>query len=202
MAGGCIGVFLAVAKCGVWALVWQSLAITLTTVIVMWFTSSWRPSLRFSISKLREIFHYSANLLGFNILNYWTRNFDNLLIGKFIGSFALGIYAKAYQLMLLPLTQVSYVISRVMFPVLSGIQHDKARVKKIYLKSIQGIAFITFPLMLGFWVLNKHFVLAFFGDKWKDMIPLLYVFILCGLGFITHRAEPIYSLNGELLSQS
>jgi PST family polysaccharide transporter len=181
LVGGFIGIFLALAKFGVWALVWQTLATTFTTVIVMWVTSSWRPGIVFNISALKEIFKYSTNLLGFNILNYWTRNFDNLLIGRFIGSFALGIYAKAYQLMLLPLTQVSQVISRVMFPILSEIQHDKKKIKSIYLKSIQCIALITFPLMLTFWVVNNDFVLAVYGEKWESMIPILYVLILCGM---------------------
>lgn len=63
--------------------------------------------------------HYGANLTGFNIINYWARQADDLLIGKVMGLASLGIYNRAYTLMLLPLTQVTSLLSRVMFPALS-----------------------------------------------------------------------------------
>ncbi len=82
--------------------------------------------------------------------------------------------------MLLPVWQISSVISNVMFPALSAIQKDVERVKEMYLKSISVISLFTFPLTLGLLVVSESFVLALFGDKWAAMIPILQVFSLLG----------------------
>ena len=87
----------------------------------------------------------------------------------------------SYQILLLPVAQVSGVITNVMFPAFSAIQKDVERVKDMYLKSISVISLVTFPLTLGLLVVSQSFVLAFFGDKWAEMIPILLVFCLLGL---------------------
>jgi len=132
------------------------------------------------------------NLIGFSMLNYWARNADNLLIGRFIGTSALGIYSRAYSFMLFPLKMVSRTIARVMFPAFSSIQKDKPRVAKIYLRVITTIALITFPLMTGLWVVTEHLVLALFGSQWASMIPIIKIFAVIGM------VQSIVSLNGNL----
>ncbi len=178
---GIVGIVLALRGFGVWSLAWQALLLTFLTVVVMWISSSWRPKLQFDFVSIKEILGFSGNLLGFNVLNYWVRNFDNLIVGKFLGSIALGLYSKAYQLMLMPLNQVSNVVSRVMFPVLCSIKHDKSKVKTVYLRVIRSIALITFPLMIWLFVMSRHFVLGIFGEKWSDMIPIFRIFCLVGM---------------------
>ena len=130
-------------------------------------------------------------------MNYWARTLDQLLIGRFIGPAALGIYSRAYTLMLMPLSQVSRVVGRVMFPALSSIQDDKPRVKRVYLKSISVIGLITFPMMTGLFAVSDHFILALLGDKWAEVIPLFRIFCWVGLlqsiattvGWIYHLRE-------------
>ncbi len=181
IGSGLVGIALALQGYGVWSLAWQSVVMTVSNVIVMWVVSPWRPKFHFSWTHIKDVLGFSANLLGFNLLNYWVRNFDNLLIGRFISSSALGLYSKAYQLMMLPVTQVSWVLSRVMFPVLSSIQNDTALIKSIYLRSVQAIALITFPLMIGLLVVSESFVLVVFGPKWIELVPILRIFCLAGL---------------------
>jgi PST family polysaccharide transporter len=198
ICAGAIGILLAISGFGVWSLIWQSLALSLLTVILTWFMSPWRPSLQFHFSAIKDVMGFSMNLLGSNILNFLSRNFDDLLIGRFIGSSALGIYTKAYQLMLLPLTQVSWVVARVMFPSLSSIQHDVVRVKKVYLSILRAIALVTFPLMIGMFVVSKPFVLVVFGSKWSGMIPILRIFCLAGVvDSITTTVGWIYHSQGR-----
>jgi O-antigen/teichoic acid export membrane protein len=178
---GIFSIILALNNYGVWSLAWQSVIYTLITVIVMWLLSPWRPKLCFNFSSIKEMFQYSINLLGFNALNYWNRNFDNLLIGRYISSYALGIYDRAYQLMLMPLNQVSNVVTSVMFPILSTIKNEKPRVKQIYLRSTRLIALITFPLLVGLFMVSDSFIITVFGEKWKEVIPVLRVLCLAGM---------------------
>jgi O-antigen/teichoic acid export membrane protein len=178
---GSWAIILAFMGLGVWSLAWQTLISTTLTVILMWHISNWRPSTIFDKSAIKDLFHYSSNLLGFGVFNYWVRNGDDLLIGKFIGSAGLGIYARAYNIMLMPLTHISATVGQVMFSSLSKLQEDKERVKHVYLRSISIIALITFPMMIGLLVVADSFVLALLGQKWAAVIPLLQIFCLLGL---------------------
>lgn len=180
VAGG-IGIGMALGGLGVWSLVGQSLAHAAVGVALMWRLSPWRPHLSFSWTKLKDLLGFGSNLLGFNAFNYWVRSVDDLLIGRIVGPAALGVYTRAYALMLLPLTQISEVLGRVMFPALSSIQADTDRVRSIYLRAIRSIALFTFPMMVGLLVVADEFVLALLGPRWADVIPILRLFSLVGL---------------------
>ena len=192
LVSGAVGITLALLGFGVWSLAWQGVIATCITVILIWGISDWRPAMSFKWTAIRDLLGFSMNLIGFSMLNYWARNADNLLIGRFIGTSALGIYSRAYSFMLLPLKMVSRTIARVMFPAFSSIQKDKPRVAKIYLRVTTTIALITFPLMTGLWVVTEHLVLALFGSQWASMIPIIKIFAVIGM------VQSIVSLNGNL----
>jgi PST family polysaccharide transporter len=179
---GLVAIAAALSGLGVWSLVAQSLVLTAVSVVMLWSFSTWRPAFRVDIGAIRELFAYSANLLGFNVLNYWTRNLDNVLIGRFIGSAPLGIYARAYGLMLLPIGQVTSVLTGVMFPAMSVIQGDLEKVKRVYLRATRSIALVTFPLVIGLLVVADSFVRTIYGDRWSAAVPV--VRILCLIGVI------------------
>jgi O-antigen/teichoic acid export membrane protein len=102
----------------------------------------------------------------------------------------LGIYTRAYSLMLLPLRNITTIVTKVMFPAFSQKQDDLVSLKKYYLNIILYIALITFPLMIGLSLVSSAFVQLVFGRQWIAMIPVLS--ILSGLGAI----QSIISLNG------
>ncbi len=198
IVSGGIAIVLAMRGFGVWSLVWQLLLSSVLTVLATWWVTGWRPQWSFDRAALADLFGFSANLTGFSLINYWFRNGDNMVVGKYFGSAALGIYARAYNLMLLPLTQITYVVSKVMFPALSRMQDDKARVRSVYLRSIALIALITFPLMLGLLVVADHFVLAIYGNAWAGVIPILRMFCVLGLvQSISSTAGSIYQSQGR-----
>lgn len=116
-----------------------------------------------------------------SLLNYGVRNVDDLLIGKVIGADALGVYQMAYRLMLWPLQKVSRVVGKVMFPALSLIQDDKKRVKRVFLKGISSIALITFPMVLGMWVIAPYAINTMLGEKWTGVIPIFQVLCILGI---------------------
>lgn len=186
---GAVATYFALMGIGVYALVWQMLMRTFISVVLMWISTNWIPKLIFDRKAVMELFRFSANLLGFQVFNYWIRNTDNLLIGKFIGTAGLGVYSRAYSLMLLPITQISRAINRVMFPAMSKIQNDKPWVKSIFLRTISSIALISFPMMLGLLVVADKFILTLYGQKWAEVIPILQ--ILCIVGLFQSIANPV-----------
>lgn len=178
---GLIAVNLALRDYGVWALAWQSVAFAGTTTGLLWIQCKWRPRLFIDREAAARLGRYGIYLLGHGTFNYWLRNLDNLLIGKFLGGRQLGIYAQAYQLMTLPNHNIGGVIGQVMFPALAQIQNDLPRFKDAYFRATCMIAIISFPLMTGMAVLSEPLVLALFGDKWTEAIPIIRVFSFIGL---------------------
>jgi len=195
---GIVGVYMALNGWGAMSLVFQTLSMHLFKVPLVFIASRWFPKRIFSSASVKELFSYSAYLSGFNFINYWARKSDDLLIGKFMGADSLGIYSRAYSLMLLPITQVISLVSNVMFPAMSLIQDDKERVKSIFLRVVQVLAFITFPLMIGLIASADNFVLGIFGVKWAEVIPIIR--ILAFVGVIQTLANPtgwIYTSQGK-----
>jgi len=198
ISSGCFAILLAISGFGVWSLVFQSLCHNLISTGLVWYVAHWHVRLIFKIKPIKELMNFSVNLLGFNTINFWARNADNLLIGRFMGSTSLGIYNRAYKLMLLPITQISNVLTRVMFPVLSTIQNDPHRVKKIYLNAMGVISLVASPIMLGMLVTAKPFILTIYGVKWIEVVPTLQ--ILCGVGLLQSLMNPtgwIYMSQGR-----
>lgn len=179
--GSIVAVGAAMLGAGVWSLVYQSIVIATTTTILLWVYSVWRPRLIFSWTELKSVSVYSLNLTGFNFLNYFSRNADYLLIGRFLGAHDLGYYTLAYRIMLYPLQNIATVIGRVMFPVYSRLQEDDAVFRRAYLRVAGAIATITFPAMLGLMVVSKPFVLTVFGNEWLPIATLLVILAPVGL---------------------
>ena len=195
VSGG-VAIVMAYAGFGVWSLAVRSVVGSAVAMALLWRLSDWRPGFTFQWQAVKELLGFSLNLLGTRTLGYWARNIDNLLIGRFLGSNPLGVYSRAYSVLLFPLTNVSLVLSRVMFPSYSIIQEDKRRVKNMHLKITRAIALITFPLAFGLLVTVEPFVISVFGLHWAEMIPILRVFCIVGL------IQSVVSLNGSLyLSQ-
>jgi len=165
----------------VWSLVVMYLISFLVSTLLNLIYSGWKPGRTFSLAALKELWGFTGNVLGFSFVNYWARNADNMLVGRFLGSAALGYYSRAYGLMLMPITQIISVVSNVMFAALSAIKEDKKRVKRIYLRALNLISFFTFPLMVGLLILAEPFVLTLFGEPWSGMIQVLRILAVVGL---------------------
>ena len=181
LLSGAVGIAAAFWGAGVWSLVYLTLTSTATRSVVLWFSTDWRPKRLVDRDAVRELWRFSGHLLGFMSIGYWTANADNLLIGRFIGVGSLGIYARAYNTMLLPLSQISGVTSAVMFPALAGIQDDKERVKNGYLRGAQLIALIAFPTLIGLIVVAPQFIVVAYGHRWASAVPLLRALCVAGL---------------------
>lgn len=181
VGGGVVAIILASFGLGIWSLVFQTLCLSLLTTGFVWNLAGWRPRLIFEWQAVRELFRFSINLFGFNTINFWARNADNVLIGRFLGPVGLGVYDRAYRLMLLPISQICSVLGRVMFPVLSTIQHEPQRIKKIYLEAMGAISLLASPLMFGLLVTAEPFIKTIYGEKWIAAAPLVRILSTVGL---------------------
>jgi O-antigen/teichoic acid export membrane protein len=179
--GSAVAILVAAAGWGVWSLVVLSLVTAATNSLLLWLWSTWRPSLSFSSADLRSLLHFTLNLAGFNVVNYFVRNADNFVVGRYLGSQPLGYYSMAYRILLFPLVNISSVAERVMFPVFSRVQDDLEKLRRGFLLTARAIALVTFPLMCGVFALRRPFVLAVFGEKWLPLIKLVAILAPVGL---------------------
>ncbi len=178
---GILAIILARMEYGTLALVYQFLSYTFLNTVCSWLFTNWRPSFIFNIDTIRDLYSFSFNLSGNVALNYWARNFDNLLIGKFLGSKDLGIYSKSYSFLLLPLSNISSVVSQVLFPTFSMIQKEHDLIRKMYIQATELIVFISFPLMVLLLLLSEVLVMLFFGSEWILMIDVIRIFSIVGI---------------------
>jgi len=178
---GIVALTLAFNGAGVWSLVGQSLTAAVIRIALMWRSHQWRPGTSFDLSALKDLMHFGGPLFGSSIVAYWGRNFDKLVIGRLIGSSALGIYNLADRLMRLPLTNVTDVTTAVMFPALSLMQDDVESVRRVYLRATGMIALLTFPMMIGLSVAAEPAILVVYGDQWREAIGIVQLLCFAGM---------------------
>lgn len=179
--GGALGISAALAGLGVWSLVIYQGGVTLVNTLIYWRLVRWRPRWQFSRDATRTMFGFAANLSGAQVFNYWTRNADNLLVGRYLGPVDLGFYSRGYNLMLVPLTQISEVIGAVMWPSLARIQHSTARVRSVVERAIGVLALIMGPLSIGAFLLADQLLLVVLGPKWTPAVAVFRILALAGL---------------------
>ncbi len=172
---GCVSIVMALLKFGVWSLVVGTLVRDLIGVILVWIYSDWRPKLHFSWQDFKMLFGFSASVLGNDVALYATTNADITIIGKVLGSEPLGIYSLALNMVKLPVTRLSGIVSKVMFPAFSAVQEDLGRFKKGFTKSLTFISIFTFPLLAGMAVFSREFIEIFLGAKWLAMAAPLII---------------------------
>jgi O-antigen/teichoic acid export membrane protein len=198
IAGSVVALVCAYNGCGAWSLVWQTLANATVGSLGLWLSSGWRPSFAFGWPEVRTVSWYSLNLTGYSVFNYFCRNADTFIIGRFLGAELLGFYTLAYKIMLYPIGAVSGVFGRVLFPFFSRLQNDLEAFRTTYLNVVVGIGSVTFPLMIGLWLLAKPFVLVVLGPKWSPVA--LQLLILCPVGLvqsIDSTTGPIFTARGR-----
>ncbi len=181
LIAGIVAIYLA---CIGWS--WKALVIRFLIHIVLQFIfnfiyTKWRPALVFNAKLLKPHFTFASLSITEQVLNFLNRNVDTLLISRYIGNHALGLYDRSFKLLLFPLQQVSGAFSKVMFPAFSKIQDDKEKVGQHFLKIVALISFITFPMMIGIFALCEDFVFVVFGAQWMAMVPVLKLFSLISI---------------------
>jgi PST family polysaccharide transporter len=178
-----IAIFWAVETQSVWALVARIGLFKLFFTLATFYYNRWWPQWHFDRSIVPAITSFTMPLLGSSSIRLFVRNIDVMIVGRWFGTFDTGIYTRSYNILSLPVNNISQAINRVMMSSFAKIQSDKDRIIDTFLKVNRTTAFITFPLMSLLFVLAPYFVLGIFGAEWTPMIPLMRVMSLGGIVF-------------------
>ncbi|WP_431029553.1 lipopolysaccharide biosynthesis protein [Lysinibacillus sp. LZ02] len=175
---GIIGISMAYADCGIWALVGQQLTSQFLVTVILWFTVNWRPKLIFSLKSVSQLYSFGWKLVASTLIYTFYTNIQSLVIGKMFSSAMLGFYSRGMQLPNILVSNINGSIQSVMFPALASQQDNINRVKEMSRRVIVTSSFIIFPLMVGLAVIAEPLVKIIFTEKWLPSVPFLQIF--CG----------------------
>tara|TARA_Y100001972_G_scaffold128999_1_gene193312 strand:- start:3496 stop:4935 length:1440 start_codon:yes stop_codon:yes gene_type:complete len=192
LLSGIIAVLASYFEMGAMSLVLKSIIYAFVLTISVLLFSRFKPYWYFSLDRLKVLSGYGVQTMSNMFITYWIRNADNLIIGKILGNVQLGFYNMAYKIMLLPINNISRVISQVMFPSFSSINNDLSRLRNSYLKIIQTVALLTFPIFGGLFMLSNEFIRLVLGSHWIEIDAYLPVLALVAL------PQSIFTLNGSV----
>jgi O-antigen/teichoic acid export membrane protein len=172
IAGSCAVIYAAYRGAGVWSLVIRQYATETTAVVMAFAYCRWVPGRPRRRSGVRPMVRIGAHQTGFRMLNFGTRNFDNVLIGRFVSDAALGFYTQAYRLLLLPIQQINAPISSVVVPGLSRLQDQPERYARFYYRAIASIAFVSMPIVLFLLLEARPVIRVVLGPNWLPAVPI------------------------------
>lgn len=196
-AGGAVAVGAALGGAGIYALLINPVFASFALFAVNLREHPMRPRPTTGFAALRRIFAFSAYQFSFNLINYFTRNLDKLLIGKYMGMGPLGYYEKSYRLMMLPLQNITHVISPVMHPVFSDFRDDMARLSENYLRVVRLLALIGFPLSAVLYFTAPELILLIFGPQWSESVPVFRILALSvGIQIVLSTSGSIFQAAG------
>ncbi|MES3630983.1 MAG: lipopolysaccharide biosynthesis protein [Longimonas sp.] len=166
LAGGVVGVSMALYGWGVWSLVGWFLAERTAAVVVLWTASPWRPGRTITRRHFVDLFSFGIHLVGSNLLDYVNRRADNLIIGYVLGPTALGFYDVAYKLYTAGVDLVTQTVSSVAFSAFSKLQHRRDQMRDAFYKGTQTASVVAFPAFLGAAAIAPSLIELVFGTQW------------------------------------
>ena len=191
--GGTISVAAALLGAGLYALLINPIFSGIIIFIISYRRYPQKIRKTTGMSSMRKIFTFSGYQFLFNLINFFSRNLDKLLIGKYMNLSLLGYYEKSYRLMMLPLQNITHVITPVMHPVFSELQNDLKHLSWSYLKIIRLLAFLGFSLSVFSWFTSKELVLLVFGSQWQNSVPVFQILSLTiGIQIILSTSGSIF----------
>jgi O-antigen/teichoic acid export membrane protein len=192
LVGAAAAVWLAVAGFGPWAIIAQVLCTSGASTLMLWTVSPWRPRLAFSRSSFKTLGSFGFKTLLIRLLLYVNLNGDNLLIGRYIGSVALGVYAIAYNVMLLPTSRITGPVRDVLYAAFVRLQNEPRRMGEAWLRFNSLTASLLVPAFLGLVVTAPDFVPLVLGRRWDAAIPVLEFLSVAGV------AQSLQAFNGQV----
>jgi PST family polysaccharide transporter len=151
-----------------WALVANQVMMNLATVIGVWSLCKWRPGWPQRGAGVRAMLSFGGDLTGYQVMNYVSRNLDNALIGKVWGGYQLGLYSRAYQMLLTPMQQINAPLVAVAVPALSRLAEAPERYRAAYLKLLEKIVMLTMPLVAFMIATSDWLVVFLLGEQWRE----------------------------------
>jgi O-antigen/teichoic acid export membrane protein len=176
-----------------WSLVCMQVATSATMAIQVWIASGWRPGWPRLHSGIRSMLSFGWNIVGFRLVNYFARNVDGILLGRFWGAGVLGLYNRAHSILMLPLSNITWPMTSVAMPALSRIQDDPRRYASYYTKAVQFLSFICMPLIVLLAVCSKSVINIMLGSQWTGASRIFQILA------ITAFIQPVSSTTAVVL---
>jgi PST family polysaccharide transporter len=167
-----VGVGMALAGFGYWSLVGSAIVAPAVNTVGMWAVTAWIPKLPQRGIDIRSMLHFGGTITLNSLVVYIGYNFEKVLLGRFWGAEALGIYGRAYQLINIPTGNLNSAIGVVAFSALSRLQEDPARFKSYFLKGYSLVLSMTVPITIFCALGAEDIVLVVLGPKWMDAVPV------------------------------
>lgn len=184
-----LGIGMAYAGFGVWALVAQQLSNTMIDTLILWITVKWRPKKMFSCQRLKELLTFGWKLLVSALLDTGYNNLRNLIIGKMYSSTDLAFYNQGDKFPKIIITNINTSIDSVLLPTMSNSQDDRERIKQMTRRAIKTSTYVMAPLMMGLAFCAEPIVSLILTDKWLPCVPFLRIFC------ITYMFWPVHTAN-------
>ena len=184
-----LGIAMAYAGFGIWALVAQQLSNTFIDTLILWITVRCRPTKSFSWTRLKYLLSFGWKLLVSSLLDTAYNNLRNLIIGKMYSSSDLAFYNQGDKFPKVIVTNINASIDSVLLPTMSSAQDDKERVKQMTRRAIKTSTYVMAPLMMGLAFCAEPIVSLVLTDKWLPCVPFLRIFC------ITYMFWPVHTAN-------
>lgn len=166
---GIIGTILAFMGLGVWALIAAFLSQMLIKTLLSFYLQPYKVKFKFDISSFKELFYFSGGYSLSQISTQFSKEGDNFIVGRFLGADALGLYSRAYQLMVTPVNLLGKVLDKVLFPALSKVQNNQKKVAYVFEESVRITTTLMFPGTIFIAFNSKNIVMLLFGEQWLDL---------------------------------
>ena len=191
--GGTLAISAALMGAGLYALIINPILSGILIFVVSFRKFPQKLKFKLGFVSMKKIFKFTFYQFLFNVINYFSRNLDKLLIGKYMGMSPLGYYEKSYRLMMLPLQNITHVVSPVMHPIFSEYQNDYKKLSSSYEKIVHFLAFIGFPLSVFLYFTAKEITLIIFGDQWMPSVSVFQILSLSvGIQIILSTSGSIF----------
>lgn len=175
---GAIAIWGALHGWGIYALIVNPVTTSIGVFIVNFYNYPQKLIINIDFGAVKRVWKYSSFQFLFNVVNYFSRNIDKLIIGKYFSMSDLGYYDKSYRLMLLPLSNITFVITPVLHPILSSLQDDKAQLAQKNAKLATLLCQISLPLGIILYLCAGEIIEIIFGPNWKPSIPIFKILAL------------------------
>lgn len=183
---GILSIILAYFGFGVWALVFGILTGNLLNTILGWLSISWRPAFKFNMGITKDMLNFGGAISMQNVIMWFENTFDDILVGRRLGTSLLGVYRLGFNIAVLPATQIAGSITDVVYSTFTKLQDDKKELKRFFLYIIKYVSLITFPIGVVIFSTAKIFIPVLLGNNWIHAVPVIQLVSLYGtIGSIT-----------------
>ncbi|MBN1572621.1 MAG: lipopolysaccharide biosynthesis protein [Deltaproteobacteria bacterium] len=176
-----VSLILALNGFAYWSIVLGYTALSIVNLIVVFIVSPWHPTLKLHRHMVSEMFGFGKYVMSNTVIVFILKNIDDFSLGRIMGTVSLGFYSLAYRIANVPATQITHMVSKVVFPAMMQMSEDSQRVKDFHLKTFYYLSIVNIPLAIGIICFAPPFFHIFYGTKWDAAIIPTQILAIYGL---------------------